>query len=82
MLHLGSPGEQQLDMLPGNVTGIPLGFQYHPFCFIDWKEEAHIQKQVALRSAERTTELQVALVNGLQLYAHFYINLLPAGQEE
>ncbi len=56
MLRLGSPGEQQLDMLPGNVTGIPPGFQYHPFCFIDWKEEVHIQKQMALRSAEQTTE--------------------------
>jgi hypothetical protein len=31
MLHLGSPGEQQLDILPGNVTGIPLDFLYHPF---------------------------------------------------
>jgi hypothetical protein len=56
MLCLGSLGEQQLDMLPGNVTGIPPGFQYHPFCFIEWKVEARIQKQVALRSAERTTE--------------------------
>ena len=56
MLQLGSPGEDQLDLLPGNVTGIPPGFQYHPFCFIDWKEEAHIQKQAAQRSAKRTTE--------------------------
>ncbi len=56
MLCLGSPGEQQLDKLPGNVTGIPPGFQYHPFCFIDWKEVAQIQKQAALRSAEPTTE--------------------------
>ena len=45
MLRLGSPGEQQLDLLPGNVTGIPQGFTYHPFCSIDWKEEARIQKQ-------------------------------------
>ncbi len=56
MLCLGSLGEQQLDMLPGNVMSIPPGFQYHPFWFIDWKEEARIQKQAALRSAERTTE--------------------------
>ena len=56
MLRLGSPGEQQLDLLPGNVTGIPHGFHYHPFWFIDWKEEARIQKQAAQRSAERTTE--------------------------
>ena len=56
MLRLGSPGEQQLDLLPGNVTGIPPGFHYHPFRFIDWKEEARIQKQVAHRSAKRTTD--------------------------
>jgi hypothetical protein len=29
--RLGSPGEDQLDMLPGNVTGIPSEFHYHPF---------------------------------------------------
>jgi hypothetical protein len=56
MLRLGFPGEDQLDLLPGNVTGIPPGFQYHPFRFINWKEETHIQKQAAQRSAERTTE--------------------------
>jgi hypothetical protein len=56
MLRLGSPGEQQLDLLPGNVTGIPNGFHYHPFWFIDWKEEARTQKQAAQRSAERTTD--------------------------
>ena len=39
MLRLGSPGEEQLDLLPGNVTGVPPGFLHHPFCFIDWKEE-------------------------------------------
>jgi hypothetical protein len=48
MLRLGSPGKDQLDLLPGNVTGVPPGFQYHPFCFLDWKEEARIQKQAAL----------------------------------
>jgi hypothetical protein len=56
MLRLGSPGEDQLDLLPGNVTGVPPGFLYHPHRFIDWKEEAQIQKQAAQRSAERTTE--------------------------
>ncbi len=29
VLRLGSPGEDQLDLMPGNVTGIPPGFQYH-----------------------------------------------------
>jgi hypothetical protein len=58
MLQLGSPGKDQLNLLPGNVTGIPTGFQYHPFCFLDWKEEARVQKQAALRSAERTKEIK------------------------
>lgn len=31
MLRLGSPGEHQLDLLPGNTTGIPSVFEYHPF---------------------------------------------------
>jgi hypothetical protein len=56
MLCLDSPGEQQLDMLPGNIAGICPDFRYHPFQFIDWKEEARIQKQSALRSAKHTTE--------------------------
>ena len=56
MLRLGSPGIDQLDLLPGNVTGIPPGFQNHSFRFIDWKEEARIQEQAAQRSAKCTTE--------------------------
>jgi hypothetical protein len=35
MLQLGLPGEDQLDLLPGNVTGVPPGFHYHPFRFLD-----------------------------------------------
>jgi hypothetical protein len=56
MLRLGSPGEDQLDLLPGNATGIPSCFQYHPFRFLDWKEEACIQKQAAQRTSDRTTK--------------------------
>jgi hypothetical protein len=57
ILCLGSPGENQLELLPGNVTGIPPGFHYHPFWFLDWKEEAGIKKQAASKSAERTTDI-------------------------
>ncbi len=49
MLRLGSPSEDQLDLMAGHVTGIPSAFKYHPFWHIDWKEEACIQKQKALR---------------------------------
>ena len=56
MLQLGSPGEDQLDLLPGNATGIPNKFHYHPFWYIDWKEEARLQHQKAQKYAERTDE--------------------------
>ena len=57
MLRLGSPGEDQLDMLPGNVTGIPSEFRYHPVRFIDFKEQARIRKQAAQRTAVHTGEV-------------------------
>jgi len=56
MLRLGSPGEHQLDLLPGNATGIPSVFEYHPFRFLDFKEQARVRKQAAQRSAECITE--------------------------
>jgi hypothetical protein len=56
LLCLGSPGVHQLDLLPGRVTGIPLDFCYHPFHFIDHKEQASLKKQPAQRSAVCTTE--------------------------
>ncbi len=31
LLCLGSPGKGQLEVLPGNVTGMPAVFEYHPF---------------------------------------------------
>jgi hypothetical protein len=61
MLRLGTPGEDQLDLLPGNVTGIPPTFEYHPFRYIDWKEEARVQRQKALKSAERTVDTRQRL---------------------
>jgi hypothetical protein len=56
LLRLGSPGVHQLDVLPSNVTGLPSVFEYHPFRFIDFKEQARIRKQAAQRSAVRTTD--------------------------
>ena len=51
LLRLGSPGVYQLDHLPGNATGLPTEFDYHPFRFIDFKEQAKIRKQAVQRSA-------------------------------
>ncbi len=56
MLWLASPGKDQLNLMPGRILGIPPSFQYHQFHFIDWKEEARIQKQAANYSAEQTNE--------------------------
>ena len=51
LLCLGSPGVYQLDYLPGNATCLPTEFDYHPFRFIDFKEQARIRKQAVQRSA-------------------------------
>ena len=56
LLRLGSPDVYQLDHLPGNATGLPTEFDYHPFRFIDFKEQAMICKQAVQRSAIRTPE--------------------------
>ena len=56
LLRLGSPGVYQLDHLPGNATGLPTEFDYHPFRFIDFKEQAMIRKQAVQRSAIQTLE--------------------------
>jgi hypothetical protein len=52
MLRFGSPGELQLDVLPQYVIGTPPVFKYHPFQFIDFKEQVYIQKQATQRMAE------------------------------
>ncbi len=44
LLQLGSQGFCQLDVLPPKVTGLPAVFKYHPFCFVDFKEQAWICK--------------------------------------
>ncbi len=56
LLCLGSPGVCQLDLLPGHVTIIPSDFCYHPFHYIDHKEQASLKKQPAQRSAVCTSK--------------------------
>ena len=53
LVRLGSPGEGQLDLLPGHVIGTPPVFEYRPFRSIDFKEQAYIRKQAAQCIAER-----------------------------
>ncbi len=47
ILQFGSLGKHQLDVLSQNDIGTPPVFEYHPFCYIDFKEQAYIQKQAA-----------------------------------
>jgi hypothetical protein len=56
LLRLGSPGVRQLDLLPGCITGIPSTFRYHPFHYIDHKEQASIKKLPAQPSSVCTSE--------------------------
>ncbi len=56
LLRLGSPGVDQLDVLPQLTTGLPPVFDHHPIRFVDFKEQAQIRKQAKQRSAVRTTE--------------------------
>ncbi len=53
LTRLGSPGEGQLDLLPGHFIGMPPVFEYHPFHSIDFEEQAYIRKQAAQCVAER-----------------------------
>ena len=71
LLCLGSPGVHQLDVLPGNVTGLPLVFEYHPFRFIDFKEQARIWKQAAQRTTDRGS--QALFLYGFWMYASIYL---------
>ncbi len=71
LLCLGSPGVHQLDVLPGNVTGLPLVFEYHPFRFIDFKEQARIWKQAAQCTTDRGS--QALFLYGFWMYASIYL---------
>ncbi len=70
LLRFGSPGKHQLDVLPSQVVGTPATFEYHPFCSIDLKEQAYIQKQAAGRMAERIPTCGAEFFMELPLCAH------------
>jgi hypothetical protein len=46
-LHFALLGEHQLDVLSQHVISTPSFFKYHPFCHINFKEQAYICKQAA-----------------------------------
>jgi hypothetical protein len=75
LLRLGSPGVSQLDVLPQNVTGLPATFEYHPFWFIDFKEQARVCKQAAQHSAVRTPKRRWRFYMEYGVYARLHIGL-------
>jgi hypothetical protein len=65
MLRFGLPGEHQLDVLLQHVIGTPSVFEYHPFQYIDFKEQAYIRKQATWRTSEHI------LMCGAEFYMDF-----------
>jgi hypothetical protein len=55
-LHLGGCNEDQLDQLPANAIGLPANFEWHPFRFIDFKEQARIRRLPAGRDPNKVSE--------------------------
>ena len=53
LLRFGSPCESQLNTLPLRVTGLPSKFEWHPFRYIDFKEQAYARKQPVNKFAKR-----------------------------
>ena len=51
--RMGHCGKDQLISLATRADGLPNNFTFHPFCFIDLIEQAHIRKRAALRVAQK-----------------------------
>lgn len=47
---MGACHETQLKALPQHAIGIPKAFEFHPFRYIDFKEQVRIRKQPAGRN--------------------------------
>ncbi len=54
--RLGQCSEDQLDVITSAVEGLPKKFHYHPFRYIDYKEDARVQKQPRNKTAVRLAE--------------------------
>lgn len=49
-LRLGGCNKEQLDQLLANAIGLPTTFEWHPFRFVDFKEQARVRRQPAGRA--------------------------------
>lgn len=54
--RLGQCSENQLDLITDGADGLPRKFHYHPFRYIDYKEEARVKKQPSKKKATRISE--------------------------
>lgn len=55
-LRLGACHETQLKALPQHALGLPKHFEFHPFRYIDFKEQARIRKQPVGRNPITVSE--------------------------
>jgi hypothetical protein len=53
---LGHCGKDQLHSLATHVNGLPNSFEFHPFCHIDWKEQAQTHKQAVHHLAQKVED--------------------------
>jgi hypothetical protein len=54
---LGHCGKDQLHSQANRAEGLPNSFKFHPFCHIDWKEQARIHKHAACRIAQKVKDV-------------------------
>jgi hypothetical protein len=54
--RLGHCGKDQLHSLAIRADGLPNSFKFHPFCHINWKEQARICKQAACCLAQKVED--------------------------
>ncbi len=51
--RLGNCGEDQLTSLATRADGLPNSFEFHPFQYINWKEQAQVRKRAARHKAQK-----------------------------
>jgi hypothetical protein len=54
-LRMGGCSETQLDQLPKHALGLPQKFEWHPFQFVDFREQARVRRQPVGRNPDRVT---------------------------
>ena len=55
-LRMGGGNEQSLEKLTQHALGIPKHFEWHPFRYIDFREQARVRKQPVGRNPQKVSE--------------------------